>query len=238
MLQRGRTRGSAERAVPLEGRRRALPASTGPHSWECGEDAQRTRPRCAAWLGFNGAALVGVRRGRARPRTQRIARHASTGPHSWECGEVHGVVVLHVAVAALQRGRTRGSAESRLDSSNAARPRAASTGPHSWECGEVKVRKADATAEGLQRGRTRGSAERRSAGWLVAMISPASTGPHSWECGEGWNACASRPPAPSFNGAALVGVRRGSRTARPVRRPHRFNGAALVGVRRGRRARC
>ena len=60
----------------------------------------------------------------------------------------------------------------------------------------------------------------------------ASTEPHSWECGE----LSSSPPlaatVSSFNGAALVGVRRADVDQKVPGLMNGFNGAALVGVRR------
>jgi len=56
----------------------------GPHSFECGnlEEAQEL---VAAPIGFNGAALVRVRKC-LRSRQPRHQLRASMGPHSFECG--------------------------------------------------------------------------------------------------------------------------------------------------------
>ena len=63
---------------------------------------------------FNGAALVGVRReGLALAMTDQRTT--------------------------LQRGRTRGSAESIPDKRAKLKALVASTGPHSWECGELEA---------------------------------------------------------------------------------------------------
>ena len=62
LLQRSRTRGSAERLGAASLHKGPREASTEPHSWECGED-----------------------RGKGQ---ENINTHeASTEPHSWECGE-------------------------------------------------------------------------------------------------------------------------------------------------------
>ena len=84
-LQRGRTRVSAERRKPPTSPPRRRPASTGPHSCECGE---------------------------ALPRPPQVQHHraASTGPHSCECGE-SPFVNAKGSKDSLQRGRTRVSAE-------------------------------------------------------------------------------------------------------------------------------
>ena len=84
LLQRGRTRGSAESRAHLRPVGRVGEASTGPHSWECGE--------------------------LALPWEEVAANVASTGPHSWECGE-RCTAVTTGSFRWLQRGRTRGSAE-------------------------------------------------------------------------------------------------------------------------------
>ncbi len=133
-LQRSRTRWSAERSGAGGERALAKIASTEPHSLECGE-AEHGGHVFACQVGFNGAALVGVRRAGRR--------------------EVRGVLQ-----ASLQRSRTRWSAESaprkrnlhvyescfngaalvgvRRDDSTISQLLAvyASTEPHSLECGE------------------------------------------------------------------------------------------------------
>ena len=114
-LQRGRTLASAEsRPAP---RRTAMsrPASTGPHSCECGEQH----------FGHLG---------------HRIDPRASTGPHSCECGEPACRKTPRLPTPRLQRGRTLASAESSprlIDNYCSA---VASTGPHSCECGEIAAR--------------------------------------------------------------------------------------------------
>ena len=207
-LQRGRTRGSAERRsehAPLVAHG---VAPTGPHSWECGERLGVAAPSVSRTC-FNGAALVGVRRVRNHDT------HTAFGK-------------------VLQRGRTRGSAESRLGIRELASGwnrfngaalvgvrRAASLYAcltdlacfngaalvgvrrdleelgrrvHKGSCFNgaalVGVRRDEARrgmlvpSHSLQRGRTRGSAESRGHPGCVPACVGASTGPHSWECGE------------------------------------------------------
>src|SRR5690606_27258458 len=69
------------------------------------------------WVGglnrqhFNGAALVGVRRGHAGLPGRLPNDPTSTEPHSLECGEGHPPGAEASAVATLQRSRTRWSTE-------------------------------------------------------------------------------------------------------------------------------
>ena len=84
----------------------------------------------------------------------------------------------------LQRSRTRWSAESRAIGSELISHVLASTEPHSLECGESTLPQ------------------------VVEMLQGASTEPHSLECGERARMRCMALPPPSFNGAALVGVRR------------------------------
>ena len=133
-LQRGRARESAERSRRDGGHRGATDASTGPRSGERGEgsgntldspatyastgprsgergeglDSSETRSRAAR---FNGAALGRARRGPNRNGSKR-------------------------AVASLQRGRARESAERRNRSGRSLPRSNASTGPRSGERGE------------------------------------------------------------------------------------------------------
>ena len=135
---------------------------------------------------FNGAALVGVRRVAAYVVKGSSIIAASTEPHSWECGEVP---LRRIGICALgprlQRSRTRGSAES--------------CAPN--VCPQPVVK--------LQRSRTRGSAERWCGLRSSTNHSTASTEPHSWECGEESEDGRDTSATVGFNGAALVGVRRG-----------------------------
>ena len=135
-LQRSRTRGSAERRRD-------------------GQRVQRKR------IGFNGAALVGVRRDDRRPGDGGAGEPASTEPHSWECGETRS---FHLEATTpgrlLQRSRTRGSAESWLESRECGMPTPGFNG-----AALVGVRRGRSawhpwpTSGSLQRSRTRGSAE-------------------------------------------------------------------------------
>ena len=135
-LQRSRTRGSAEsKLAHHEGRAVALNASTEPHSWECGERASGNAV-APYRSGFNGAALVGVRRAARLTAFITAGCSASTEPHSWECGELMGEESNPIKRILLQRSRTRGSAESGLHEVFVFNVGTASTEPHSWECGE------------------------------------------------------------------------------------------------------
>ncbi len=136
---------------------------------ECGEDTCTT-PRWPAQTGFNGAALVGVRRAA-----------------EW----LHGAILQELA----------------------------STEPHSLECGEGSLSVKPCLERWLQRSRTRWSAERRRLARILPGLCRASTEPHSLECGELLSSRLSGPRHDCFNGAALVGVRRGAfRDPRTTRR--------------------
>ncbi len=255
-LQRSRTRWSAESYPTPWVRRSEYHASTEPHSLECGEEkcvrrlphqrSASTEPHsleCGEGLpsrscpstsaGFNGAALVGVRRVRSARRrcgglrcfngaalvgVRRVQTvhgeyvpqvDASTEPHSLECGEV-----LQIAQARADLAGFNGAA---LVGVRRAGSGAAKMGSHYK----------------LQRSRTRWSAESRQKAGSVHKHRSASTEPHSLECGEARSRSTSATQAHCFNGAALVGVRRAvAEQASDVQHRHGFNGAALVGVRR------
>ena len=108
----------------------------------------------------------------------------------------------------LQRSRTRWSAERRRHGGSRHSIRHASTEPHSLECGEAS--------------------ECQSTG----ACAHASTEPHSLECGENASFLQTAESIVSFNGAALVGVRRAEHENLTLKQAMSFNGAALVGVRR------
>ncbi len=193
------------------------------------------RAPCQLDPSFNGAALVGVRRD-GNDLTAALGNPTpSTEPHSLECGEQ----------ACLHPSRNR-----RKSFNGAAL---------------VGVRRVCRPATSvrqnghLQRSRTRWSAERRLGNTNSNQEPPPSTEPHSLECGENQPPTTPRHDRRTFNGAALVGVRRvwrcpagtpegapstephslecgeGRRRRRGWRRRSAFNGAALVGVRRGSR---
>ena len=131
-LQRGRTPKSAESGAAHSLIERALGASTGPHSEECGERPVR--------------ALI-------------CLRSASTGPHSEECGELSRVQAIVVLIrcfngAALRRVR-RGSSMGRPASRRSALQRGRT--PKSAE--RLQSAWGKWTFAGLQRGRTPKSAE-------------------------------------------------------------------------------
>ena len=109
---------------------------------------------------FNGAALVGVRRA-PRPCEVVTGKPSFNGAALVGVRRVDSLSALGLPGHLLQRGRTRGSAESGFGGGRGGVPDLASTGPHSWECGEMPA-----------------------VGRLIDRDRHASTGPHSWECGE------------------------------------------------------
>ena len=132
---------------------------------------------------------------------------ASTGPHSLECGMPMSLDEDEQIRVWLQRGRTRWSAECRME-----QPRHRAT--HRFNgAALVGVRNADVRrcelplVALLQRGRTRWSAECAKLGYELLPESLASTGPHSLECGMTMLLSTDSGTATGFNGAALVGVR-------------------------------
>ncbi len=153
-------------------------ASTEPHSLECGELLHPFDVECPH-VGFNGAALVGVRR----------ARSAS--------GKVeHGTW--------LQRSRTRWSAESGITAAVLEFLGGLQRSRTRWSAERCEAGFSVFLVALLQRSRTRWSAERI---WLETRkgeVAPASTEPHSLECGESrlWGFTGSRLPA-------ALGERRG-----------------------------
>ena len=190
VLQRSRTRGSAESRSTTENIAARLAASTEPHSWECGEMTGSCTRDSLSMTSFNGAALVGVRR-ELEPAQELLAYDALQRSRTRGSAERWRPAALPAAhPPRLQRSRTRGSAESAVVHHLAVAVLVASTEPHSWECGEVAIGRLGCdTSSGLQRSRTRGSAERVSERNYF-------------------------PPRPcSFNGAALVGVRRAAAIA-------------------------
>jgi len=84
----------------------------GPHSFECGNQPQRPTSQIPTKPGFNGAALV------------RVRKSADSTPALTE-------------IAELQWGRTRSSAEITQWLPRNPPPPTASMGPHSFECGNV-----------------------------------------------------------------------------------------------------
>ncbi len=107
-----------------------------------------------------------------------------------------------------------------------------STEPHSLECGESFA--CSGPGPGWQTSTEPHSLEcgEWNQAWHMSFQRITSTEPHSLECGE-WRRHRDLERAGSdFNGAALVGVRRGRRSHRCAWPLANFNGAALVGVRR------
>ena len=159
-------------------------ASTEPHSWECGELAALA-PGGSTPPGFNGAALVGVRR-------------------------VVPLTFDPMPRTMLQRSRTRGSAERRLPRPcHNVRPRCFNGAALVGVRRETSRKSAGTHLFSFNGAALVGV---RRAGPLTPPASPphrASTEPHSWECGERAAIGLYQPSQLCFNGAALVGVRRG-----------------------------
>jgi len=112
-------------------------ASMGPHSFECGNSLATRCTRCG-WRGFNGAALVRVRKSGIRVDVS-PGCHASMGPHSFECGNAGVDDGSILAIYKLQWGRTRSSAEIPQRPQPADLRAIASMGPHSFECGNSRT---------------------------------------------------------------------------------------------------
>ena len=206
-------------------------ASTEPHSLECGEPGWSPRGSPAR-RGFNGAALVGVRREAAKLLAQMQGWEASTEPHSLECGELYSSYGKHFSHLASTEPHSLECGERRRLQGRRAH-HAASAEPHSLECGEFNaafrqrpLRHASTEPHSLECGESGGEDE-------AVFDRLASTEPHSLECGEPEGGTEQGTPQVSFNGAALVGVRRAAWPRLGRKPPSCFNGAALVGVRRG-----
>jgi len=185
-LQWGRTRSSAEIRPPGGARSPGQDASMGPHSFECGNDSS----------GFFGlAAADRLQWGRTR-----------------SSAEISRGVVREFSADVLQWGRTRSSAEMRPANRRRAGRAASFNGAalvRVRKC--IRSRRAAAGEFALQWGRTRSSAE-ISSSWLMASIKSSlqwgrtrsSAEIVQVRCSVGWRPC-------SFNGAALVRVRKSSR---------------------------
>jgi len=178
----GRTRSSAEIRQQADPLRASPGASMGPHSFECGNSPRDHGP---------------------------VSRNvASMGPHSFECGNVTGSAVPWWG-RWLQWGRTRSSAEMR------SAPMCGSGCASSFNgAALVRVRKSVRCCRGrcrmkrLQWGRTRSSAEIEERQPGAGRHVLASMGPHSFECGNSWSGWNGGSGIWSFNGAALVRVRK------------------------------
>ena len=162
VLQRSRTRGSAERCRHSRPHRPRLPASTEPHSWECGEVVEVERVLSAALIKastephswecgetsilqyndsidkrFNGAALVGVRRATTARHSFPTMHGASTEPHSWECGEPPSSSNCRDSPGRFNGAALVGVRRDVRVCDEDVPVDGASTEPHSWECGEI-----------------------------------------------------------------------------------------------------
>ncbi len=182
MLQRSRTRWSAERCI----------------SW--------ARPLASP--SFNGAALVGVRRGGGSCYGGHLRAVLQRSSTRWSAERLWGRRGPRISLA-LQRSRTRWSAESHPTPTTMPLTIEASTEPHSLECGELlqplqgllHLLIASTEPHSLECGEQARALE-ASGPWM------ASTEPHSLECGEPESQERGTACSPGFNGAALVGVRR------------------------------
>ena len=178
MLQRSRTRVSAESAQLAVIQLAGDAASTEPHSCECGEwHCLRVAGLAAAWL--------------QRSRTRVSAESCP-------------VIGRHECFTSLQRSRTRVSAESPHPPAAWHPTASASTEPHSCECGEASL---GAVIDDFIQASTEphscecGELPEATSGSSAIF---ASTEPHSCECGESMPWCFVRCFPPRFNGAALV----------------------------------
>ena len=256
-LQRGRAHSSAEIAQPRKLAGKSTAASTGPRSFERGNNARK----------YENHEHNKLQRGRAHSSAEirrldpahRSLRPASTGPRSFERGNVSGFIAaptLALAASTGPRSFERGNRP--LDFPQSIVPRGfngaalirarkcrcclshnqrfppASTGPRSFERGNTHARARRRRAQPLlQRGRAHSSAEMPPARRLWA-----------------------RDPI-GFNGAALIRARKSRQRPDPPRHcsgastgprsfergnelPHcmaksrttRFNGAALIRARK------
>ena len=281
-LQRGRTLASAESVALGSAGLGAVEASTGPHSCECGESGagcqtgvgspqlQRGRtlasaerntfsPAFSHWLGFNGAALLRVRRARFSTRMPKLNSTLQRGRTlaSAESEEAfHGfgfcgvcfngaallrvrrecfLLKLHRISARLQRGRTLASAERRVTRSSLRLPRRFNG------AALLRVRRGPGTGcrpcragalscfNGAALLRVRRAAAKQD---VEDLLLGASTGPHSCECGEALNVLSLIHRWTLQRGRTLASAERRRSGARAPAHRRRFNGAALLRVRR------
>ncbi len=254
-LQRSRTRWSAESIIQADMEKAPSHASTEPHSLECGESS-RESPTGRPPSGFNGAALVGVRRA-TPPRPRRRRPWSFNGAALVGVRRGRSMAAITLSTMELQRSRTRWSAERRIGTCHLRLGESASTEPHSLECGESAPYSARVASQSLlQRSRTRWSAERPEHQKVMKPGFQASTEPHSLECGETlYNWACQRAESASTEPHSLecgelsrpwmltpwmTALQRSRTRWSAERRAVRqgwdqytcFNGAALVGVRR------
>ena len=184
MLQRSRTRVSAESHRPVLNTQGRKCASTEPHSCECGEIQTGDANSCQRSASTEphscecGECGFGV--------CSTLPTAASTEPHSCECGEPPATAgSLRDLSSELQRSRTRVSAE------RPAKHRARNAAALPLQRSRTRVSaescqrpRAAAAPFLLQRSRTRVSAESQCRGALFGASRRASTEPHSCECGE------------------------------------------------------
>src|SRR5260221_5351750 len=86
-------------------------ASMGPRSWDRGELCETHYYRKRR-TGFNGAAVLGPRRGNIPAACINPGGVASMGPRSWDRGEPSIVAIVSPETRVLQWGRGLGTAES------------------------------------------------------------------------------------------------------------------------------
>ncbi len=178
-------------------------ASTGPQSCDCGKETRRGEKRfpvllqrgrslataesrtirapSGACAGFNGAAVLRLRKGSPRPcrspswpcfngaAVLRLRKGRAWSPGPSRVARFNGAAVLRLRKVVQQVGRASATL--------------ASTGPQSCDCGKRKPDISDTRLRRLQRGRSLATAERR-----IAL---------AW-CSRCW----------SFNGAAVLRLRK------------------------------
>src|SRR5260221_254791 len=174
------------------------------------ERARHRRSKISQRRSFNGAAVLGPRRGGGAHRCSLLENTASMGPRSWDRGEPRATrtalpvsqlqwgrglgtaergerAPLRTVIAQLEWGRGLGTAESSLPHGHDCTERMASMGPRSWDRGEHGPR-LGAVGHAL-----------------------ASMGPRSWDRGEVTARHCATLRERGFNGAAVLGPRRASK---------------------------
>src|SRR5260221_7075240 len=207
---------------------------------------------------FNGAAVLGPRRAAQTTRTAPHSFMPSMGPRSWDRGEPRGGGRAWRWGGPFNGAAVLGPRRDLRRDGERSGPGVPSMGPRSWDRGEWAQYGRDARGKkafngaavlGPRRARTRtspsvdgvtlqwgrglGTAESVKLRRVGGEHGHPSMGPRSWDRGE-FNSmirssCSSRP----FNGAAVLGPRRGGRRRGRPREPPAFNGGAVLGPRRG-----
>ena len=160
MLQWGRTFSSAESSTSAGDPQPHDRASMGPHFFKCGKHSPASHSKRHN-LGFNGAALFQVRKGRST--SQKLQDY-------WE----------------LQWGRTFSSAERRAMASAGETFFARFNGAALFQVRKDQMAdcRVDRRRGRLQWGRTFSSAESLNLSSLLCVLQLASMGPHFFKCGK------------------------------------------------------